>query len=162
MANAAKAEAEYYSNKLAKLLGKVCTIYPGGATDVEIREKKDRIEDAICAINAALEDGICPGGGCTYYNIYKAIKDKYKRHSPEAAIAKMLLAPIKTLCKNADIPYRIVMRIIKSDVGYDFKYHNVVPLFDAGIVDPAAVLHNALRNSASVVTNLININCIVL
>lgn len=133
-----------------KLSGGVAIVKVGGTSELEMKEKKDRIEDALCAAKVAVKDGIVPGGGKTLLNISNAL--------PTDTVAKKILKnalqePFKQIIRNiGEIPEVALMQLKGKDltIGYDASKREVVDLLEAGIVDPAIVTKSALRNAVSI------------
>lgn len=147
---------EYTENRIARINGGVAVIYVGGATEVEMKEKKDRVEDAVKATRAAVAEGIISGGGTAYL---MASKD-------ESGIMKdVLLSPLKTLCDNSGVSFQEILSKINSSkiegFGYNAKTEVMEDLMVAGIVDPVKVLRCALINAASVAGQLLTTNCVI-
>jgi len=155
-----KEETDFRKERAANLSGGVAVIYVGALSDIEQKEKKDRIDDAVCAVEAALEEGILPGGGVALFNEAMAITSG----SPAAQImTKALRTPmwqiITNAGKNADAIMDGIMPI--PNEGYDVKAEQYVDMMKAGIVDPAKVTKNALLNAVSVATTILSTNAII-
>lgn len=133
---------------------KVAVIYVGASTEVELLEKKDRVEDAICAVRAAIEEGIIAGGGFTYLQASKLLKD--------GIVKKALLIPAEQIANNAGKCGKlIVANSLTNDMGYDAKNDEYVDLLEKGIIDPAKVTRVALENAASIATMFLLIECVL-
>lgn len=134
---------------------KVAVIYVGANTETELVEKKDRVEDAICAVKAAIEEGIVPGGGWTYLNASKLLN--------KGIIKSALLAPIKAILKNAGKnPDDIIESLLSNpEYGYDARNSEYCNLLEKGIIDPAKVARTALENAASIATMFSLIECVI-
>lgn len=134
---------------------KVAVIYVGANTETELLEKKDRVEDAICAVKSAIEEGIVPGGGWVYLNASKLLN--------KGIIKDSLLAPIKNILKNAGVESEQIIEALLSnpDYGYDAKECEYCNLLERGIVDPAKVTRTALENAASIATMFSLIECVI-
>lgn len=145
---------ETYRARKVKLAGSVATIYVGATTELELKEKKDRIEDAVCAVQTALRDGISEGGGMTFVRAYHSLQ-KDKISAGHAIVIDSLLAPFKQLCKNNDLILDIPIKL-----GYDFKNDVEADLKKEGVIDPTLVLKNAITNSVGIVSNLLTTACI--
>ena len=129
----------------------------GGATEVEVKEKKDRVDDALNATRAAVEEGIVPGGGVALLWAAKAIKTKGDNEDQEAGInilRKALQAPIRQIAENAGVEGSIVVgKVLESksaSYGYDAQNNEYVDMIQKGIIDPAKVVRTALQDAASV------------
>lgn len=134
---------------------RVAVIYVGANTETELLEKKDRVEDAICAVKAAIEEGIVPGGGWTYLNASKLL-DK-------GIIKSALLAPLKAILKNAGKDSDAIIECLLSnpEYGYDARDSVYCNLLKEGIIDPAKVARTALENAASIATMFSLIECVI-
>lgn len=133
---------------------KVAVIYVGANTEVELLEKKDRVEDAICAVRAAIEEGIVPGGGWTYIQAAKKL-DK-------GIIKNTLLEPTRIIAKNAGADSsEVLSNMLNNDLGYDAKAKVYCNLLDKGIVDPAKVTRVALENAASIAGMFLLTECVI-
>ncbi len=155
-------DKEKLQERLAKLAGGVAVIKVGGATEIEVKEKKDRVDDALNATRAAVEEGIVPGGGVALLRATKAINVKGLNDDEEAGInivRRALQAPIRQIASNAGVEGSIVVGKVlenKSDsFGYDAQLDEYVDMIDKGIIDPAKVVRTALRDAASVASMLI-------
>ncbi len=150
-------DKEKLQERLAKLAGGVAVIKVGGATEVEVKEKKDRVDDALNATRAAVEEGIVPGGGVALLWASKSLKTKGDNDDQEAGInivRKALQAPIRQIAENAGVEGSIVVGKIleqkSASYGYDAQNDEYVDLIQKGIIDPAKVVRTALQDAASV------------
>ena len=155
-------EKEKLQERLGKLIGGVAIISVGGNSDIEIREKKDRVEDALFATKAALADGIVPGGGATLYRV--ALNHRSESNS-NVAIARdivrnALQAPFKKILSNAGIE-NWFENIPSIGQVYDAKNHKMVDAFESGIIDPAKVVITALKNATSVAGTILTTESVV-
>ena len=141
--------------RLAMLSAKLAVVKVGGNSDVELNEKKDRVEDAICATKAAIKEGVVAGGGSALVYTAKKIKPA---NEAEVLVLKALLYPCKTIMANAGIEYQ---NIDKKDFGIDVKNGKIVNMFKAGIIDPVLVTKSALKNAASVASTIMSTNCVM-
>jgi chaperonin GroEL len=162
-------DREKLQERLAKLAGGVAVIRVGGATEVEVKEKKDRVEDALNATRAAVEEGIVAGGGVALLRAKKAI-GKLRSDNPDAQaginiVLKALEAPLRQIAENSGHEGSIVVNKIlesKSETyGFDAQTENYVDMFDKGIVDPAKVVRAALQDAASVAGLLVTTEAMV-
>ena len=162
-------DREKLQERLAKLAGGVAVLKVGGSTEVEVKERKDRVEDALSATKAALESGIVAGGGSALLYARESIKDLKLSNDDQTAgasiVYKALSYVIKQICKNAGVEGAVVMNEIlaKKDFkhGYDAQNDKIVNMFDAGIIDPAKVVTVALKHASSIVGLLITTEAIV-
>ncbi|HUI11862.1 MAG TPA: chaperonin GroEL [Xanthobacteraceae bacterium] len=162
-------DREKLQERLAKLAGGVAVIRVGGATEVEVKEKKDRVEDALNATRAAVEEGIVPGGGVALLRAKKAIGKLHNSNSDVQAginiVLKALEAPLRQIAENAGVEGSIVVNKIsenKSETyGFDAQTEEYVDMLDQGIVDPAKVVRAALQDAASVAGLLVTTEAMV-
>jgi chaperonin GroEL len=162
-------DREKLQERLAKLAGGVAVIRVGGATEIEVKEKKDRVEDALNATRAAVEEGIVPGGGVALLRAKKAIgKLHNSNHDIQAGINIVLKAietPVRQIAENAGMEGSVVVNKIleeKSETfGFDAQTENYVDMVDKGIVDPAKVVRAALQDAASVAGLLVTTEAMV-
>jgi chaperonin GroEL len=161
-------DREKLQERLAKLVGGVAIIEVGAATETELKEKKHRIEDALSATRAGVEEGIVPGGGVTLLNIAPAL-DKIEGLLPEelvgvAIVKKALEEPAKQIAANAGMEGAVVVEKIKSmkkGMGFDAAAGEYVDMMKAGIVDPAKVARSAIQNAASIASMLLTTEALV-
>jgi chaperonin GroEL len=162
-------DREKLQERLAKLAGGVAVIRVGGATEIEVKEKKDRVEDALNATRAAVEEGIVPGGGIALLRAKKAVgKITNDNHDVQAGInivLKALEAPVRQIAENAGVEGSIVVGKImdnKSETfGFDAQTENYVDMVEKGIIDPAKVVRAALQDAASVAGLLVTTEAMV-
>ncbi|MBX6327324.1 MAG: chaperonin GroEL [Pseudolabrys sp.] len=162
-------DREKLQERLAKLAGGVAVIKVGGATEVEVKEKKDRVEDALNATRAAVEEGIVPGGGVALLRAKKAIGrlrgDNADIQAGINIVLKALEAPIRQIAENAGVEGSIVVGKItdeKSETfGFDAQDERYVDMIEAGIVDPAKVVRTALQDAGSVAGLLVTTEAMV-
>merc|ERR1712146_539195 len=164
-------EQEKLRERLAKLQGGVAVLKVGGASEVEVGEKKDRIEDALNATRAAVEEGIVPGGGAALLHASK-ILDELKKNSDSIdrqqgieIIEKACRIPSKTIAENASVEGAVIVGKLLEQTdthfGYDAKVHEFKNMLDAGIVDPTKVVRTALQDAASVASLLNTTECMI-
>ena len=162
-------DKEKLQERLAKLAGGVAVIRVGGATEIEVKEKKDRVEDALNATRAAVEEGIVPGGGVALLRAKKAVGRLTNDNSDVQAginiVLKALEAPIRQIAENSGVEGSIVVgKIIenKSETfGFDAQTEEYVDMVDKGIIDPAKVVRAALQDAASVAGLLVTTEAMV-
>jgi len=149
-------DREKLQERLAKLSGGVAVLYAGAPTEVEMKEKKARVEDALHATRAAVEEGIIPGGGVALLRTIKALDDVKVSDNQEVGVKIMRRAleePIRQISKNAGVEPSIVVNNVineKGDYGYDARNDEYVNMFKAGIIDPTKVARVAVENAASI------------
>jgi chaperonin GroEL len=162
-------DREKLQERLAKLAGGVAVIRVGGATEVEVKEKKDRVEDALNATRAAVEEGIVPGGGVALLRAKKAV-GKLTNSNPDVQtginiVLKAIEAPVRQIAENAGVEGSIVVNKIlenKSETfGFDAQNEDYVDMLDKGIVDPAKVVRAALQDAASIAGLLVTTEAMV-
>jgi len=163
-------EKETLQERLAKLAGGVAVIKVGAATETELKEKKHRIEDALSATRAAVEEGIVPGGGVTLLRAKKAIEPLLEELEGDEKIGakvvyQALEAPIRQIAKNAGVDGAIIIdRVLAKDepsYGYDALNNEFVDMFEKGIIDPAKVTRSAVQNAASIASMLLTTEVLV-
>ena len=160
-------DREKLQERLAKLAGGVALIKVGAATEAAMKEKKDRVDDALHATRAAVEEGIVPGGGVAYLRAQKAI-EALKLDGDEAVgasiIARAIEAPLRKLVNNAGQEAALVIANVKKATGtngYNVRTGEYVDMIKAGVVDPAKVTRSALQNAASIAGLLLTTDCMV-
>lgn len=164
-------DKEKLRTRLAKLTSGVAIIRVGAATEAEMKEKKDRLDDALHATRAAIEEGIIPGGGVALLRCIDALDDialddTYIEDEKIGAniIKKALEAPITQLCENAGLSGAVIVEKIKAldlNFGYDIDKNKFVDMIENGVIDPAKVAREALQNAASVAGLLLTSECII-
>jgi chaperonin GroEL len=162
-------DREKLQERLAKLAGGVAVIRVGGATEVEVKEKKDRVEDALNATRAAVEEGIVPGGGVALLRAKKAVgRINNDNHDVQAGInivLKALESPIRQIAENSGVEGSIVVGKImdnKSETfGFDAQTEDYVDMVEKGIIDPAKVVRAALQDAASIAALLVTTEAMV-
>ncbi|PNR96442.1 MULTISPECIES: chaperonin GroEL [Petrotoga] len=163
-------EKETLQERLAKLSGGVAVIKAGAATETELKEKKHRIEDALSATRAAVEEGIVAGGGVTLLRAKKTVEEFANTLSGDEKIgaqlvAKSLDAPVKQIIRNAGLePAIIIEKIVEKDdpkYGFDVLKEKYIDMFEAGIIDPTKVTRSALQNAASIASMLLTTEVLV-
>jgi chaperonin GroEL len=156
-------DKEKLEERLAKLSGGVAVLKVGGITEVEVKEKKDRVEDAYHATKAAIAEGIVPGGACTLLYASKVLIDMKGKNADETVgiqiVKKALSSPIRKILENAGLESALIVEKLlernQSTITYDAQNHEVVDAFEKGIVDPTKVVRNALQSAASVASLLV-------
>ncbi|MDE3145296.1 MAG: chaperonin GroEL [Bacteroidota bacterium] len=162
-------DKEKLQERLAKLAGGVAVLYVGAATEVEMKEKKDRVDDALHATRAAVEEGIVPGGGVAYIRAIESLEPKVKGQIADeqtgmAIVRRALEEPIRILTANAGIDGSIVVQKIKegkADFGFNARTEVYENLFKAGVIDPTKVSRVALENAASIAGMLLTTEAVI-
>jgi chaperonin GroEL len=162
-------DREKLQERLAKLTGGVALVKVGGATEIEVKERKDLVDDAFHATKAAAEEGVVPGGGVVYLRSIKAVETAGKNVTGDEAIgyriiAKALEFPARQIAENAGTDGGVVVDEILSRPkthGYDARSDKYVDMFEAGIIDPAKVCRVALQNAASVAGLMLTTNVLL-
>tara|TARA_R100000278_G_scaffold123077_1_gene111167 strand:+ start:1 stop:771 length:771 start_codon:yes stop_codon:yes gene_type:complete len=142
--------------RLALLSAKIANVKVGANSDVELKEKKDRVEDAVCATKAAIKEGIVPGGGIALLNASTKIKAANKA---EQVLFDAIKSPFNIILSNAGIKNDIP--IVRENMGIDVVTGNMVNMIDSGIIDPLLVTKSALKNAASVATTILSTDCVI-
>ena len=159
-------DKEKLQERLAKLAGGVAVLYVGAASEVEMKEKKDRVDDALHATRAAVEEGIVAGGGVALVRAKSLLSKVETENEDEATglqiVARAIESPLRTIVENAGGEGSVVVSKIlegKADYGYDAKSEKYVEMFKAGIIDPKKVTRVALENAASVAGMILTTEC---
>jgi chaperonin GroEL len=163
-----KYDKEKLQERLAKLAGGVAVLYVGAASEVEMKEKKDRVDDALCATRAAIEEGIVPGGGVTYIRSIKALDgvkgDNADEQTGIEIIKRAIEEPLRQIVANAGKEGAVVVNKVlegKDDFGYNARTDVYENMHQAGVVDPAKVTRVALENAASIAGMFLTTECVV-
>ena len=161
-------DREKLLERLGKLAGGVAVLYVGAATEVEMKEKKDRVEDALSATRAAVEEGIVPGGGVAYIRAAEAIKNLKGVNDDETTgihiVARAIEEPLRQIAANAGVEGSVIINKIregKADFGYNARTDEYVNMFEAGVIDPTKVSRVALENAASVAGMFLTTECAI-
>ena len=162
-------DREKLQERLAKLAGGVAVIKVGGATEVEVKERKDRVEDAMNATKAAVEEGIVPGGGVALLHAARALKDLSGANDDQKVgvdiVRRALTVPTRQIADNAGAEGAVVVGKVleakSASFGYDAQLDKYTDLVKAGIIDPAKVVRTALQDAASVAGLLITTEAMV-
>jgi chaperonin GroEL len=161
-------DKEKLQERLAKLSGGVAILYIGAATEVEMKEKKDRVDDALHATRAAVQEGIVPGGGVALIRTISALEgvqvDNEDQATGVAIVEASLEAPLRTIVANAGGEGSIVLQRVKEgkeDFGYNARTDKYENLYQAGVIDPTKVTRLALENAASIASLLLTTECVV-
>jgi chaperonin GroEL len=161
-------DKEKLQERLAKLAGGVAVLYVGAASEIEMKEKKDRVDDALHATRAAVEEGIVPGGGVALVRAAEVLENIATENEDELTgvqiIMRALEAPLRQIVSNAGGEGAVVVSKIKegkADFGYNAKTDTFEPMLEAGIIDPTKVTRVALENAASVAGMLLTTECVL-
>ena len=161
-------DKEKLQERLAKLAGGVAVLYVGANSEVEMKEKKDRVDDALCATRAAIEEGVVVGGGTTYIRSLGVLKDIKGENADEQTgitiVERAIEEPLRLLVRSAGGEGAVVVQKVregKGDFGYNARTDNYEDLRAAGIVDPAKVARVALENAASIAGMFLTTECLI-
>jgi chaperonin GroEL len=162
-------DSEKLQERLAKLAGGVAVINVGAATETEMKEKKARVEDALHATRAAVEEGIVPGGGVAFIRCQKALETLMEETEGDEKVGikiviRALEQPLRTLCENAGVEGSVIVEHVKKEkkfTGFDVDNEKFVDMFEAGIIDPTKVARCALQNAASVASLMLTTEALV-
>ncbi|MBR5175443.1 MAG: chaperonin GroEL [Bacteroidales bacterium] len=159
-------DKEKLQERLGKLAGGVAVLYVGAGSEIEMKEKKDRVEDALNATRAAVEEGYLPGGGVAYIRAAEALKNLKGENEDETTgihiIARAIEEPLRQIAENAGVEGSVIIQKIrenKGDFGYNARTDEFVNLFEAGVIDPTKVARVALENAASVAGMFLTTEC---
>ena len=161
-------DREKLQERLAKLSGGVAVLYVGAATEVEMKEKKDRVDDALHATRAAVEEGIVPGGGVAYIRAVESLEKLKGSNEDEATgiqiVKRAIEEPLRQIVANSGIEGSIVVQKIKEgkgDFGFNARTEVFENLLKAGVIDPTKVSRVALENAASIAAMLLTTECVI-
>jgi len=161
-------DKEKLQERLAKLAGGVAVLYIGAATEVEMKEKKDRVDDALSATRAAVEEGIVPGGGVAYIRAIEDLKNLKGDNEDEttgiAIVARAIEEPMRLIVENSGIEGSIVIQKVKEgkdDFGFNARTDKYENLYSTGVIDPTKVTRIALENAASVAGMFLTTECVL-
>ena len=161
-------DKEKLQERLGKLAGGVAVLYVGAASEVEMKEKKDRVDDALCATRAAIEEGIVPGGGVAYIRSIDSLEGLETVNEDEktgvAIVKRAIEEPLRQIVANAGKEGAVVVQKVregKADYGYNARADVYENLFAAGVVDPAKVTRVALENAASIAGMFLTTECVI-
>ena len=159
-------DKEKLQERLGKLAGGVAVLYVGATTEVEMKEKKDRVEDALNATRAAVEEGYLPGVGVAYIRAAEVLKDLKGDNEDQTTgihiVARAIEEPLRQIARNADVDGSVIIQKIregKDDFGYNARTGEYVNMFEAGVIDPTKVSRVALENAASVAGMFLTTEC---
>ncbi|MDG2370080.1 MAG: chaperonin GroEL [Flavobacteriales bacterium] len=161
-------DKEKLQERLAKLAGGVAVLYVGAATEVEMKEKKDRVDDALAATRAAVEEGIIPGGGIGYIRAAEALNEKSGLNEDENTgikiVKRAIEEPLRTIIANAGGEGAVIVQKVKEgkkDYGFNARTETYENLFKSGVIDPTKVSRIALENAASIASMLLTTECVI-
>ena len=161
-------DKEKLQERVAKLAGGVAVLYVGASSEVEMKEKKDRVDDALCATRAAIEEGIVPGGGVTYIRAINNLDNISISNEDEKTgvniIKRAVEEPLRQIVSNAGKEGAVVVQKVREYVGswgYNARKDIYEDLFAAGVVDPAKVTRVALENAASIAGMFLTTECVI-
>ena len=161
-------DREKLQERLGKLAGGVAILYVGAATEVEMKEKKDRVEDALSATRAAVEEGIVPGGGVAYIRASQVLAGMKGDNDDETTginiVARAIEEPLRQIAANAGVEGSVIVNKIREgvgDFGYNARTDEYVNMYEAGVIDPTKVSRVALENAASVAGMFLTTECAI-
>ena len=161
-------DKEKLQERLAKLAGGVAVLYVGAPSEVEMKEKKDRVDDALCATRAAIEEGIIPGGGVAYIRAQKALDTLTGANTDEQTgiriVRRAIEEPLRQIIENAGLEGSVVVNEVRNgegDYGYNAREDKYENLKASGIIDPAKVTRVALENAASIAGMFLTTECVI-
>lgn len=161
-------DKEKLQERLAKLAGGVAVLYVGAASEVEMKEKKDRVDDALHATRAAVEEGIIPGGGVALIRAIEALKDLKGANGDETTgisiVKRAIEEPLRQIVANAGLEGAVIVQKVKEgtgDYGYNARIEDYENLFASGVIDPTKVTRVALENAASIAGMFLTTECVI-
>jgi len=161
-------DREKLQERLAKLAGGVAVLYVGAATETEMKEKKDRVDDALSATRAAVEEGIVPGGGVAYIRAIEALENMKGNNEDETTgiqiIKRAIEEPLRQIMTNAGLEGSVIVQKVKEgkgDYGYNAQTNKFENLFQTGVIDPTKVTRVALENAASIAGLILTTECVI-
>ena len=161
-------DKEKLQERLAKLAGGVAVLYVGAATEVEMKEKKDRVDDALAATRAAVEEGIIPGGGVAYIRAATSLDEDSGENEDESTgikiVKRAIEDPLRTIVENAGGEGAVIVQKVKEgkgDFGYNARTDKYESLMKSGVIDPTKVSRSALENAASIASMMLTTECVI-
>ena len=161
-------DKEKLQERLAKLAGGVAVLYVGAATEVEMKEKKDRVDDALAATRAAVEEGIIPGGGVAYIRAATSLDEDSGENEDESTgikiVKRAIEDPLRTIVENAGGEGAVIVQKVKEgkgDFGYNARTDTYESLMKSGVIDPTKVSRSALENAASIASMMLTTECVI-
>ncbi len=161
-------DKEKLQERLAKLSGGVAVLYVGAATETEMKEKKDRVDDALAATRAAIEEGVVPGGGVALIRCTSVLTNETGVNEDETIginiVKRSLESPLRTIAENAGVNGAVVVNEVKrgkKDFGYNARTDNYGLMYDFGVIDPTKVTRTAIENAVSIASMILMTECVV-
>jgi len=161
-------DREKLQERLAKLAGGVAVLYVGAATETEMKEKKDRVDDALSATRAAVEEGIVPGGGVAYIRAIEVLEKMKGDNEDETTglliVKRAIEEPLRQIVENAGLEGSVIVQKVKEgkgDFGYNAQNNKYENLYKSGVIDPTKVTRVALENAASIAGMLLTTECVI-
>lgn len=161
-------DKEKLQERLAKLAGGVAVLYIGAPSEVEMKEKKDRVDDALSATRAAIAEGIVPGGGVAYIRALSALDELKGSNEDETTgigiIRRAIEEPMRQIMENAGLEGAVILQKVKDgngDFGYNARTDSFENFFESGVIDPAKVTRVALENAASIAGMFLTTECVI-
>jgi chaperonin GroEL len=161
-------DKEKLQERLAKLAGGVAVLYVGAATEIEMKEKKDRVDDALAATRAAVEEGIVPGGGVALIRAIAALEDLRGINEDEdtgiAIVKRAVEEPLRQIVVNSGLEGAVIVQKVKEgseDFGYNARTEEYQNLYEAGVIDPTKVTRIAIENASSIAAMLLTTECVI-
>jgi chaperonin GroEL len=161
-------DREKLQERLAKLAGGVAVLYIGAATEVEMKEKKDRVDDALAATRAAVEEGIVPGGGVALVRAADVLEDMKGANDDEttgiAIVKRAIEEPLRTIVANAGLEGAVITQRVregKDDFGYNARTNQYENLYTTGVIDPTKVTRIAIENASSIAGMMLTTECVI-
>lgn len=166
-----KADRDFIKERIASLSGAVGVVSVGGESDIEQKELYDRVDDAVCAVRSALEEGIVAGGGVAMFNVAEQIIMRADQNMDEMSreeyiahrvVGEAMMEPLLQIMRNGGLDgFDVMTNVSKTNHGYDLKNGHYGDMFEMGVIDPLKVTRNALRNAMSVASTILTTNAIV-
>jgi chaperonin GroEL len=159
-----KQDKDFIKERISYLTGGVGIIHVGGNSDVEQKELYDRVDDSVCAVQSAMEDGIVAGGGLALYRIGEQLLNESYNDKVVECFVNAIQAPFYQIIKNADLDSQFILDMLRDtsgNEGLNVKTSEIGDMFDMGIVDPLKVTKTALKNAVSVATTILTTNAII-
>jgi chaperonin GroEL len=161
-------DREKLQERLAKLAGGVAVLYVGAPTEIEMKEKKDRVDDALNATRAAIEEGVVPGGGVALVRAIQSINDLKGANEDETTgvdiVRRALESPLRTIAENAGVEGSVILHNVllnEGNYGYNARTNVFEDLLEAGVIDPTKVTRIALENAASIAGMILTTECVI-